>query len=181
VQFTETKLPGSFLIELERREDERGFFARAFCRNEMTAHGLAAEMVQCNVAWTHRQGTIRGLHYQVAPASESKLVRCIRGAIYDVIVDLRIGSPTYRQHFGIELTADNRHQLYVPEGFARGYQTLCDDTEILYFASAFHSPEHERGIRHDDPVLGIRWPALVTMVSAKDRSWPGLAANPPAA
>lgn len=172
MQFIETKLPGAFLIELERREDDRGFFARAFCRNEMVARGLAGELVQCNVAFTHRRGTVRGLHYQVAPAAESKMVRCIRGAIFDVIVDLRPGSSTYLEHLGVELTAADGRQLYVPEGFAHGYQALSDNAEILYFVSAFHSPQSERGIRYDDPAFRIQWPASVTLVSPKDQHWP---------
>jgi len=172
VQFIETKLPGAFLIELERKEDDRGFFARAFCRNEMAARGLVGELVQCNVAFTHRRGTVRGLHYQVAPAAESKVVRCIRGAIFDVIVDLRPDSSSYLQHLGVELTADDRRQLYVPEGFGHGYQALSDNAEILYFVSAFHSPQSERGIRYDDPAFRIPWPAPVTLVSLKDQNWP---------
>lgn len=172
MEFIETKLAGAFLIELERREDARGFFARAFCREEMSAHGLAVELAQCNVAFTHRRGTIRGMHYQAPPAAENKLVRCIRGAIHDVIVDLRPGSPTYLEHLGTELTAEDRRQLYVPEGCSHGYQALTDDAEILYFVSAFHSPECERGHRYNDPSLGIDWPAPVTLVSAKDLNWP---------
>ena len=176
MQFIQTKLAGAFLIELERREDVRGFFARAFCRNEMAAQGLSGELAQCNVAFTHLRGTIRGLHYQVPPAAENKLVRCLRGAIYDVIVDLRPDSPMYLQHLGVESTADNRRQLYVPEGFSHGYQTLADNAEMLYFVSAFHAPECERGHRYDDPGLRIEWPAPITVVSSKDLNWPLLEA-----
>jgi dTDP-4-dehydrorhamnose 3,5-epimerase len=174
VQFNETKLAGAFLIDLERREDPRGFFARALCHKEMAEHGLVGEMVQCNVAFTHRKGTIRGLHYQVPPAAEVKMVRCIRGAILDVIVDLRPHSPTYLQHIGVELTAENRRQLYVPQGFSHGYQSLTDNAEVVYFVSAFHSPEYERGHRYDDPRVGISWAEPVSLVSAKDLNWPPL-------
>jgi dTDP-4-dehydrorhamnose 3,5-epimerase len=138
----------------------------------MEAHGLAAVIAQCNLALTRHQGTVRGLHYQVPPAAEAKLVRCIRGAIYDVIVDLRRESPTYLEHLGVELSADNRLQFCVPEGFAHGYQALADNTEIIYMASQFHAPQHEAGLRYDDPALGIQWPLPVSMVSAKDSNWP---------
>jgi dTDP-4-dehydrorhamnose 3,5-epimerase len=174
VRFTETKLAGAFLIELERHEDPRGFFARTFCRSEMTAHGLTGIVAQCNTAFTHRQGTLRGMHYQAPPAAETKLVRCIRGAVHDVIVDLRPDSPTYLQHVGVELTASNRVQLFVPEGFAHGYQTLEDETEILYLVSEFYAPDCERGLRHDDPALRISWPLPVTLISEKDSRWPSI-------
>jgi dTDP-4-dehydrorhamnose 3,5-epimerase len=174
VQFTETKLAGAYLIDLERREDARGFFARAFCRREMTEHGLVGELVQCNVAFTRLKGTIRGLHYQVPPAAEVKVVGCIRGAVLDVIVDLRPGSATYLKHLGVELTAESGRQLYVPHGFSHGYQSLTDEAEVLYFVSAFHSPECERGHRYDDPNVGIEWPEPATLVSAKDLNWPPL-------
>ena len=172
MRFTETSLPGALLIELEPHTDTRGFFARSFCRNEMTSHGLSGVVAQCNTAFTHRAGTVRGLHYQIAPAAEAKLVRCIRGAIYDVIADLRPESPTYLEHLGVELTAENRRQLFVPEGFAHGYQTLTDNVEVIYLVSELHAPDCEAGLRHDDPVLQLRWPLPVTLISAKDCNWP---------
>ena len=142
------------------RTDERGFFARAFCQREFAALGLETGLVQANVSGSRHAGTIRGLHYQVAPAEETKLMRCIRGSAWDVIVDLRPESRTFGQWFGTELSADNRRQLYVPRGFAHGYQTLVDDAEMFYLVSAFHSPEHERGIRWNDPAFAIHWPVL---------------------
>lgn len=169
--FAETKLPGAFIIEVERLEDERGFFARAWCKKEFEAHSLNSDWAQANLAFSRRRGTLRGLHYQVAPYEEAKLVRCIRGAIYDVIVDLRPESPTYRQWLGVELTADNHKMLYVPEGFAHGYQTLADNTETFYQVSQFYSPESERGLRYDDPAFGIEWPIDVQVISDKDKSW----------
>lgn len=177
VHFIETKLAGAYLIELEPRGDARGFFARAYCRREMTAHGLMGEIAQCNAAFTHRRGTIRGLHYQVGLAAESKLVRCISGSIYDVMVDLRPNSPTFLQHQGVELNAEDRRQVYIPAGFGHGYQALSDNAEIFYMVSAFHSPEDERGIRYDDPVLGIEWPLPPVMVSDKDLGWPRFKAD----
>jgi dTDP-4-dehydrorhamnose 3,5-epimerase len=172
VIFTETKLKGAWLIDVEPRQDARGFFARSFCQTELAAHGLEFHVVQANVAMTLREGTVRGLHYQVPPAAEVKLMRCTRGAIYDVIVDLRSDSPTCRQHFGVELSAENRRSLLVPGGFAHGYQTLTDDAEVTYLVTEFYSPECERGLRYDDPALGIRWPLPVKEISSKDLSWP---------
>jgi dTDP-4-dehydrorhamnose 3,5-epimerase len=171
--FTETELPGAFVIDIERRDDERGFFARAWCEREFEEHGLSTRVVQCNLAYNHVKATLRGLHYQAAPHAEVKLVRCMRGAIYDVIVDLRDDSPTFTQWIGLELTADNRRMLYVPEGFAHGYQTLADDSETYYQVSVFYEPGAERGVRWDDPAFGIDWPpAERRIVSAKDRGWP---------
>jgi dTDP-4-dehydrorhamnose 3,5-epimerase len=170
--FTETKLPGVFIIKIEKREDERGFFARAWCKKEFEAHGLNLDWVQANLAFSKRRGTLRGLHYQIAPYEEAKLMRCIRGAIYDVIIDLRPESPTYKRWLGVELTADNHKMLYVPEGFAHGYQTLMDNTETFYQASQFYSPESERGLRYDDPAFAIEWPIDVQVISDKDKSWP---------
>jgi dTDP-4-dehydrorhamnose 3,5-epimerase len=170
--FTETKLPGAFIIEIEKREDERGFFARAWCKKEFEAYGLNLDWVQANLAFSKRRGTLRGMHYQVAPYEEAKLMRCIRGAIYDVIIDLRPDSPTYKQWLGGELTADNHKMLYVPEGFAHGYQTLMDNIETFYQVSQFYSPESERGLRYDDPAFGIEWPIDVQVISDKDKSWP---------
>lgn len=170
--FTETNLPGAYLVELEKREDERGFFARMFCANEFVEHGLEPAVAQGNMSFSREKGTLRGMHYQVPPAEETKLIRCVRGAIHDVIVDVREDSPTYLQHYGVELSADNRKALYVPKGFAHGCLTLADDTEILYLVSEFYTPGHERGLRYDDPALGIEWPVEVTVVSEKDASWP---------
>jgi dTDP-4-dehydrorhamnose 3,5-epimerase len=172
--FTETELPGAYLIDVERREDDRGFFARAWCRQEFEAHGLIARVAQANISYNRRKATLRGLHYQLPPFAEAKLVRCTRGAIYDVIVDLRVDSPTYLRWLGVELTADQHRMLYVPEGFAHGFLTLEDHTEVTYQVSQFYTPAAERGIRYDDPALGIRWPLEVQVISEKDRSWPRL-------
>jgi dTDP-4-dehydrorhamnose 3,5-epimerase len=169
--FTETLLPGAFLVDLEKRGDERGFFARTFCRREFEAHGLDPAVVQCNLSFNRRRGVVRGLHFQWPPASEPKLVRCTRGAILDVIVDLRPESPTYLRHLSVELTADNRRALYVPQRFAHGYQTLEDDTETMYQVGEFFAPELDGGLRHDDPRLAIAWPLPITDMSAKDRDW----------
>lgn len=171
--FTETPLPGAYVIDLEMREDERGFFARAWSLDEFREHGLETRVVQCNMSYNNEAGTLRGLHYQLPPYSEVKLVRCTRGAIWDVIVDLREDSPTHRDWFGLELTADNRRMLYVPERFAHGYVTLAPGTEIFYQVSEFYSPGHEGGIRWDDPAIGIRWPEIeVRVISEKDAGHP---------
>jgi dTDP-4-dehydrorhamnose 3,5-epimerase len=172
MRFTETKLAGAFILELETRDDPRGFFARSFCQKEFEAHGLKPIIAQCNVSFNHARGTIRGMHYQIEPATETKLVRCTGGAVYDVIVDLRPGSPTYLQHVGVELTADNRRQLYVPGMFAHGYLTLCDGAEVSYQVGEFYTPGYERGIRYNDPALAIPWPIAIEVVSEKDASWP---------
>jgi dTDP-4-dehydrorhamnose 3,5-epimerase len=172
VIFTETKLKGAFIIELELRKDERGFFARTWCKREFEAHGLVREMVQANVSFNKKRGTLRGMHYQVAPYEEAKLVRCTRGAIYDVIIDLRQDSPTYKQWIGVELTSENYQMIYVPENFAHGFLTLEDNTEVTYQVSQFYSPESERGIRYNDPVFGIKWPIQVEVISDKDKTWP---------
>lgn len=171
--FAETKLKGACVIDIERRDDERGFFARAWCQEEFAARGLSTRLVQANIAFSQRAGTLRGLHYQVKPHEEVKLVRCTRGAVYDVIVDLRPESSTYLHWVSVELTADNRSMLYVPEGFLHGYQTLTDSTEVLYQVSHVYSPESERGVRWDDPAIGIEWPKIGTrIISEKDKSWP---------
>lgn len=172
MRFTATPLKGAFLIELEEKRDPRGFFARSFCAREMSEHGLRPEVVQCNVSFNHTAGTLRGMHYQVAPATETKLVRCTRGAIFDVIVDLRPGSATYMQHFGVELSDENRRMLYVPEMFAHGYQALSGGAEVMYQVSQAYTPGCERGLRHDDAALRIRWPLPVSVISEKDESWP---------
>ncbi len=173
MEFTETTLKDARVLRLKKIEDERGFFARAWCREEFLQHGLNPEMVQLNTAFSHRRGTLRGLHYQLVPHAEAKFIRCTRGAIYDVIVDLRPGSPTLGRWYGLELTPDNGLMLYAPEGFAHGYQTLQDNTEMYYFTSAAYAPSAARGLRYDDPVVGIEWPLPVSLISPADRSWPG--------
>ena len=170
--FRETKLEGSFIIEVRKIADERGFFGRSWCKREFNAQKLSAEMAQANIAFSFHKGTLRGLHYQQEPFAEAKLVRCTRGAAYDVILDLRPDSPTYGQWIGTELTQDNYHMIYAPEGFAHGYLTLEDDTEMSYSVSQFYAPEAERGIRYDDPAFGIAWPADIRLVSDKDKGWP---------
>ncbi|HZS83865.1 MAG TPA: dTDP-4-dehydrorhamnose 3,5-epimerase [Stellaceae bacterium] len=174
--FTPTRLPGAFLVEPEPHEDERGVFLRTWCAREFAAHGLVAELAQCSVSVSRRAGTVRGLHFQRAPAEEEKLVRCTRGAIWDVIVDLRRQSPAFRQWQAFELTAESYRALYVPKGFAHGFQTLAPDTEVSYQISAFYTPEAADGLRYDDPALAIPWPLPVSVVSQRDRSWPDLAA-----
>jgi dTDP-4-dehydrorhamnose 3,5-epimerase len=176
--FTETKLKGAFIIDLELKSDDRGFFARTFCAKEFEAHGLKPAVSQCNLSFNHKAGTLRGMHYQVTPACETKLVRCTRGAVYDVIIDLRPDSPTYRQHIGVELSADNRRALYVPEMFAHGYQTLTDDAEVVYQVTEFYTPGYERGARYNDPAFGIEWPMPVAVISDKDANWPLVEAVP---
>jgi dTDP-4-dehydrorhamnose 3,5-epimerase len=172
MRFTETPLAGAFVIDLEPRVDDRGFFARTFCRDEFRAHGLKDITAQCNLSTNHRAGTMRGMHYQLPPATESKLVRCTRGAIYDQIVDLRPGSPTYLQAFGIELNDENRTALYVPDMFAHGYLALTDGAEVFYQVSEFYTPGFERGIRYNDPALGLSWPIEIAEISDKDDAWP---------
>ncbi len=167
--FTETPLAGAYLIDLEMRGDTRGFFARAFCEREFGERGLATRFVQINESMSATRGTLRGMHYQLAPRAETKVVRCIHGALYDVILDLRPGSPTFGRSFGAELSAANRRMLYVPKGFAHGFVTLAEDTEAFYLVDEFYSPELERGIRWDDPRFGIRWPLAPAVISDKDR------------
>ena len=170
--FTETPLAGAFVIALEPRDDDRGFFARAFCQNELAQHGLETTVAQANLSFNHRKGTLRGLHMQNPPHGEDKMVRCITGAIFDAIVDLRPGSPTYRQWFGVELSAANRLMLYVPKGFAHGYQSLTDGSEVLYMVTQFYTPGAERGLRWDDPAFGIAWPLPDPILSEKDAAAP---------
>lgn len=177
MNFHETPLQGAFVVELEERSDERGFFARTFCAREFEEHGLKPTVAQANVSFNHAQGTLRGMHYQVPPAAETKLVRCTRGSIYDVIIDLRPGSPSYLKHFGVELTEHNRMALYVPEMFAHGYLTLSPGAEVVYQVGEFYTPGYERGIRFDDPAFAILWPAPVTLLSPKDESWPAFDAE----
>lgn len=170
MRFTELSLKGAYLVELQRYEDSRGFFARTFCAREFRDQGLSEKFVQCSTSWNARAGTVRGMHYQLPPSCEVKLVRCTAGALLDVIVDLRPDSPTYLQHLGVELSARNRLALYIPEMFAHGYQTLEDSTEIFYQMSEFYTPELSAGLRYDDPKLGIKWPLLVSVVSEKDQA-----------
>jgi dTDP-4-dehydrorhamnose 3,5-epimerase len=172
MRFTPTLLEGVFVIDIEPLSDERGFFARTYCAKEFEAHGINPIIAQCNSSFNHLAGTLRGLHYQLPPATETKLVRCIRGAIMDVAVDLRQESPTYLQHVSVELSADNRRALLVPDHFAHGYQTLLPDSEITYQVSEFYSPGVESGLRYDDPRLAITWPLPVASISDKDSSWP---------
>ncbi len=172
----ETTIQGAVVVDVEPRSDDRGFFARAWCEQEFEAHGLNPRLAQANLSYNRRRGTLRGLHYQAAPYEEAKLVRCIRGAMYDVIVDLRRASSTYLHWAAVELSADNRKALYVPEGCAHGFQTLDDDTEVLYLITHRHIPHAERGVRWDDPVFNIAWPHVEHRVmSAKDLAWPPFA------
>jgi len=170
--FSETKLKGAFTIDIERVEDERGFFARTWCQREFEAHGLCAQLVQCNISFNKHKGTLRGMHYQAAPFAEVKLVRCTSGAIYDVIIDLRPDSPTFKRWVAAELTADNRRMLFIPEGFAHGFQTLTDGSEVFYQMSQFYAPEYARGVRWDDPAFEISWPAEKRTISQRDRCLP---------
>jgi dTDP-4-dehydrorhamnose 3,5-epimerase len=172
VIFTETPLRGAFVIEPEPIEDGRGLFARTWCRRELEANGLETRLAQCNTSFNKRKGTLRGMHYQLPPAAETKIVRCTRGALYDVIIDLRPDSATFTRHFATVLTADNRRMLFVPTGFAHGFQTLEDETEIFYQMSEFYSPEHARGVRWDDPIFGISWPDDERTMVERDRSYP---------
>ena len=170
--FTETILKGAFVIEPERLEDERGFFARTWCQREFEAHGINSKWVQCNISFNKKKGTLRGMHYQAIPFGEAKLVRCTLGATYDVIIDLRPESPTFKQHVAVVLTATNRKMLYVPEGFAQGFLTLEDNTEIFYQMSEFFSAGYARGARWNDPAFGIQWPAEVQIISDRDQNHP---------
>jgi dTDP-4-dehydrorhamnose 3,5-epimerase len=172
MKFKNTPLEGAWVIELDAHKDDRGYFARTFCQKEFKAHGLATNIVQSNVSWSANAGTLRGMHFQKLPMSETKLVRCVRGSLFDVIVDLRSDSPTYLQHFGVELSGENMRMLYVPKGFAHGFITLVDNTEIQYMVSEYYEPSQEFGVRHDDPAFGIKWPVPVTEISEKDRKWP---------
>ena len=169
--FTETALPGAFILDLEKRGDERGFFARMFCQKEFEAHGLKPVIAQANIASSARKGTLRGMHFQFPPAAETKLVRCTRGAILDIIVDLRPESPTWLKHASVELSQDNYRALYVPERFAHGYQCLTDHTETTYHVGEFYTPPAEGGLMYDDPRLGLKWPLPVTSISPKDAKW----------
>ena len=175
--FDETELPGSYIIELERLNDERGFFARTWCEREFNEHQLECKIVQCNISFNNKKGTLRGMHYQVHPHAEAKLIRCTKGGIYDVIVDLRKDSSTYLRHVSVILSADNRRMLYVPKGFAHGFQTLEDETEVFYQMSELYSPTSARGFRWDDPAFQIAWPADTRTISSRDRSYPDFSAG----
>lgn len=169
--FSETSLKGAFVIEPERFEDERGFFARTWCQKEFEDHKLPTGLVQCSISFNKKKGTLRGMHYQVSPCEETKLVRCTMGAIYDVIIDLRPTSPTFKQHIGVNLTAENRKILHVPEGFAHGFQTLKDQSEVFYQISVYYAPEYARGVRWNDPAFGIQWPYLDPIILERDRNY----------
>jgi dTDP-4-dehydrorhamnose 3,5-epimerase len=177
--FTALPLTGAYCINLDRRADDRGFFARLFCSIEFQEHGLATNFVQVNTSFSRKAGTLRGMHFQRAPMAEAKLVRCLKGRIFDVIVDLRADSETFGHSTTVELDAETRQMIYVPQGFAHGFQTLEPDTELLYFHSQFYSPEHEGGLAHNDPHLSIRWPLAVSELSARDAAFPALDALDP--
>ena len=170
--FIETGLKGAFVINPERLEDERGFFARTWCRREFKDYGIDTEFVQCNISFNKKKGTLRGIHYQVHPCTEAKLVRCTMGAILDVMIDIRPQSSTYKHWISVELTHKNRKMLYIPKGFAHGFLTLMDDTEVFYQMSEFYKPEYARGIRWNDPVFNIDWPDEVVVISDRDRNYP---------
>ena len=171
MRFTATKLAGACIIEPQLREDNRGLFARTYCAREFREQGLLDSFVQCNTSWNARKGTVRGLHYQLPPSSEVKLVRCTAGSLWDVIVDLCPDSPTYLQYVAVELSARNRLALYIPEMFAHGFQALEDATEVFYQMSDFYAPKLAKGVRYDDPKIGIQWPLPVTSISDQDLSW----------
>lgn len=173
----QTPLKGAFVIEPVMLEDERGFFARSWCQKEFAQHGFNPDLVQCNISFNRRRGTLRGMHFQRPPHAETKLVRCTTGSIFDVIVDLRVDSPTYLQWFAVELSASNRRMLYVPEQFAHGFQTLTDDAEVFYQMSQFHSPGDAAGLRWNDPVTGIEWPVSSPILSDRDRDYPDFEPN----
>ncbi|HEY7908794.1 MAG TPA: dTDP-4-dehydrorhamnose 3,5-epimerase [Thermomicrobiales bacterium] len=170
--FTETEIRGAFILDAEEIADERGFFARSWARDEFEAHGLNPHLAQCNLSYNHRKGTVRGMHWQVAPHAETKLVRCTQGGIYDVIVDLRADSPTYLRWIGVDLTAKNRRALYIPEGCGHGFQTLADATEVLYMITEYYTPAAARGMRWNDPAINVTWPLDVTVISERDAHYP---------
>ncbi|TFE70852.1 dTDP-4-dehydrorhamnose 3,5-epimerase [Methylacidiphilum sp. Yel] len=172
MKFIPLPLEGAYLIDLEKKEDPRGFFARFFCKNEYASHGLDSTIVQINTSFSLKRGTLRGLHYQIFPKAETKVIRCIRGALWDVIVDLRPESNTFLCHYSCELNEENRRMLFVPKGFAHGFLTLMDNTEAFYLVGEFYAPEYERGIRYNDPALNIPWPFEPLVISEKDKSYP---------
>lgn len=169
--FTETRLKGAFIVDLQPHEDDRGFFARSWCSNEFTDHGLDSRVVQCNISFNKKRGTLRGMHYQVAPFAEAKLVRCTMGAIFDVIIDLRPNSSTFRQWLSLELTQENRRAIFMSIGFAHGFQTLQDNSEVFYQMSEFFHPEHAQGVRWNDPAFGIDWPIDTKVISQRDQEY----------
>lgn len=175
MKFKETPLKGAYIIEMEPHRDERGHFARTWCRREFEAHGLSVSLAQCSTSFNLRRGTLRGLHYQAEPYAEAKLVRCTRGALYDLIVDLRPDSESFKEWFSVELTESNLMMLYVPEGFAHGFQTLEDETEVFYQISESYHPEYARGVRWNDPAFGFRWPVEEGLMSERDRNFPDFA------
>lgn len=170
--FTETKIKGAYILEAERIVDERGFFARTWAQDEFVAHGLNPDLAQCNASYNHHKGTVRGMHWQEPPHAETKLVRCTQGGIYDAIVDIRADSPTYRQWVGVELTAENRRALYIPEGCAHGFQTLEDATEVFYMITEYYAPAAARGMRWNDPAINLTWPLEITVISDRDAHYP---------
>jgi dTDP-4-dehydrorhamnose 3,5-epimerase len=170
--FKETRLKDAYVIEIERHADARGFFGRSWCQREFEKHGLNPRLVQCNISFNARKGTLRGMHYQAKPFEEAKLIRCTMGSLYDVIIDLRAGSPSFKQHVGVVLTPHDRNMLYVPEGFAHGFLSLEDNTEVFYQMSEFYSADHSRGFRCDDPAFGIEWPSDILVISDRDRTYP---------
>lgn len=172
MNFQPTKIAGAYIVELNKLEDERGFFARVFCQHEFKQEGIASDVVQANLSHNAHKGTLRGLHYQIAPALETKLVRCVKGSIQDTIVDLRPDSPTFKQHVSVTLTAQKGNALFVPHMCAHGFQTLEDNSDVLYMVSGAYTPASERGLRHDDPALDITWSLPVNHISEKDASWP---------
>jgi len=174
--FLKTTLNSAYLIELEKHEDERGYFARSWCETEFRDHGLNTRIAQCSVSLNLRKGTLRGMHYQAKPFEEAKLVRCTRGSLFDVIIDIRQGSPTYLEHLGVKLTQDNGRMLYVPEGFAHGFLTLTDQTEVFYQISEFYAPDHAGGFRWNDPAFKIAWPGEIAVISDRDRRYPDFGA-----
>ena len=174
MKFSPTKLPDVWIVDLEKREDERGFFARSWCQREFEQYGLNPRLVQCSISFNRKKGTLRGMHYQIAPHEETKLVRCTRGAIYDVAVDLRPNSPAYKQWTAVELSSDNERMLYIPEGCGHGFQTLADDAEVFYQISEFYFPELSRGVLYSDPALAIPWPVANPILSERDRAFPCL-------
>jgi dTDP-4-dehydrorhamnose 3,5-epimerase len=170
--FRQADLEGAWVIELELNEDHRGFFARTFCEQEFGAHGMNSHVAQCNISFNRQKGTLRGMHYQIAPFEEAKLVRCVRGSIFDVIIDLRSSSRSFKQHLSVVLSAEQGNMLYVPEGFAHGFQTLEDNSEVFYQMSQVYSPNHARGVRWDDRAFGIEWPPAERIIIDRDRSYP---------
>ncbi|MDQ6603606.1 MAG: dTDP-4-dehydrorhamnose 3,5-epimerase [Chloroflexota bacterium] len=177
MQFTETRITGAYIIDTDRLADERGFFALTWARDEFVAHGLNPNLAQCNLSYNHRSGTVRGMHWQAPPYAETKLVRCIRGGIYDVVADIRTDSPTYLQWVGIELTAENRRALYIPEGCAHGFQTVEDASEVLYMITENYTPAAANGMRWNDPKIAVTWPHAVTVISERDARYPDFAAK----